>query len=307
MSSLATTPAIFAHFTGKNCSKTPIKSGNLYTLMPNPTRIFFSALATLVAAGSLTLLSGCKGNTTSAAILEKVVSPPPTVTALPAEPKAALADPLTELPWATTHFSPFVSPINTDRSAPPARAALLYDANNLYVAFISDTANTAPDQDTVSVFLDSSPNTDGKQLLQVSVRHDGTAAATWMYAAEAPTKRDDGSPNFHHPLVTVPNYALDGLVAKTRDAQEKGHRVWTAVVTIPLKSVPLPLRTSPTPGSHWKVNLLRTVTTDLAGNRQRVQSNLSPVYVDAQPVSPYRLAELFLSPGAMTADASPRH
>jgi hypothetical protein len=269
------------------------------------TRSIFSLVAAVAAAGSLALLSGCKGNTTSAAILEKVVTPPPTVTALPASGKPALADPLTDLPWVGTHFFTFVSPINTDRSAPPARGALLYDASMLYVAFVSDTGAASPDQDMVSVYLDSSAAGDGTQLLQVAVRHDGAATATWMYASAPAAKREDGSPNFQHPLATVPNYPVEGLSVKTRDAQEHGRRVWTAVVGIPLKEVPLPLRSSPQPGSHWKVNLLRTVTMETAGGgRQQLQSNLSPVYVDAQPVSPYRMAELFLSPGQMTADVS---
>jgi hypothetical protein len=269
------------------------------------TRSIFSLCAAIAAAGSLALLSGCKGNTTSAAILEKVVTPPPTVTALPAAAQAGLADPLTDLPWVGTHFFTFVSPINTDRSAPPARAAFLYDSSMLYVAFVSDTGTAAADQDTVSVYLDSSAAGDGTQLLQVAVRHDGAASATWMYASSPAMKREDGSPNFQHPLATVPNYRVEGLSVKRRDAQEHGHRVWTAVVGIPLKEVPLPLRSSPQPGTHWKVNLLRTVTAETAGGgRQLFQSNLSPVYVNAQPVSPYRMAELYLSPGRMTADVS---
>lgn len=262
--------------------------------------IFLLAFA-LAASAGVALLSGCKGNSTSAAILEKAVTPPPTMTAAPASGAPALADPLAELPWVVTGFAPFVSPLNTDRSTAPARAAVLYDANTLYVAFVCDTAGAAPDQDTVSVYLDSTAAGDGTNMAQVTIRHTGETHFTWVSSTTPAARRADGTPNFTHPLVLRPDFPVVGLAVKIRDAQDHGHKVWSAVVAIPLRQLPLPLRATAQPGARWKVNLLRTVNTDVAGSKQLLQSNLSPVFVNAQAVSPYRMADLFLSPGAMTA------
>ncbi|HVS72202.1 MAG TPA: hypothetical protein VHQ47_13180 [Phycisphaerae bacterium] len=258
--------------------------------------------ATLLAGGSLALLSGCKGNTTAAAMLEKVVTPPPAATALPASGNPAVADPLTDLPWVETHFSQFSSPINTDQTTPATRGAILYDPSHVYVAFVSDTAGLPASGDRVSVYLDSTAAGNGTEMIEVTVGHDGKVAASWIRAATPATKREDGSPDFLHPLSTIPGVKIAGLTTKVREETDHGKRVWTAVVGIPVKSLPMPLRASPQPGEHWKVNLLRTVSAGASGEGgEMLQSNLSPVYVNAQAVSPYRMADLVLSPGTMTA------
>ncbi|HVX85437.1 MAG TPA: hypothetical protein VH253_11700 [Phycisphaerae bacterium] len=265
-------------------------------------RSIFLCGATLLAGGSLALLSGCKGNTTAAAMLEKVVTPPPAATALPASGNPGLADPLTDLPWVGTHFSQFGSPINTDQTTPATRGAILYDPSHVYVAFVSDTAGLPAKSDSVSMYLDSTAGGNGTEMIEVRVGHDGKVAASWIRSATPATKRDDGSPDFLHPLSTIPGVTIEGLTAKVRDETDHGRRVWTAVVGIPVKSLPMPLRASPQPGEHWKVNLLRTVSGSTGeGSGELLQSNLSPVYVNAQAVSPYRMADLYLSPGAMTA------
>jgi hypothetical protein len=71
--------------------------------------------------------------------------------------------------------------------------------------------------------------------------------------------------------------------------------VWTAVITIPIQSLPGPLSQTPAAGLQWKVNLIRSISTvDVGSGIGVLQANLSPVYAGLQDYSPYRLATLTL-------------
>jgi hypothetical protein len=255
---------------------------------------------TLLAAGTLALLAGCKGNTTSAAFPEHQVPEPPSVTAYPASAADPFtADPLSSDLWHGTHWYSLTSPANTARTTAPAKAALLFDASTLYVAFVCEKQAVAPAsvRDVVSLYLDTTGEADTTEMVKIAVDAQGQATCAWVRSAMPAPRRQDGSPDLGHPVSTIPNQPVPNLKARVNESTlsadgSGGGAVWTAVVAVPLRNLPLPLRTSAHPGDHWKLNLLRTVT----GERGDVlQANLSPVYVGAQEWTPYRLADVVLS------------
>ncbi len=214
-----------------------------------------------------------------------------------------MVDPLAGGCWANARWMPLVAPANTERTTAPVTAATLYDSRCLYVAFVSNNPAGAVALDTVTVFLDTSAARNGSDMLQVTIRNDGLAACSWLRDAEPPLKaHDDGSPDLFHPVSRIPNVPIAGLVAKTSQSIANGTGVWTAVVAIPLASLPTPLRSAPTPGTRWKLNLLRTTVLPDSGNgSEQLQANLSPIFVGSQAVSPYRMADLELTPSQLSA------
>ncbi len=262
--------------------------------------ILTALLALIIIAGSLAQLSGCKGNTTSAALPGATpVVPPPTVSAYPVATDIRQADPLQDPTWLHAQWFTFLPPINTTLSTPTTHAAILYDAANLYVAVVS--RRTPAVHDTISLFIDTTCS--GKQLLEVSCDSLGKTDATWYHSAMAAAPKDDGTPNLAHPLSTIPELPIPGLSTNLRSANINGTDLWTVVLTIPTKMLPQALRTSPSADAHWKVNLIRTLTVPSATDANSLeyrQSNLSQVFQGAQPVSPYRLADLRLLPPPAT-------
>jgi hypothetical protein len=259
--------------------------------------------ATLLAGGSVALLSGCKGNTSAAAMMERSVTPPPTLHAYPLTAGQPLADPTLAPVWSNARWLPLVAPANTDRTTAPASAAVLYDARYLYVATISNVPAGPVVLDTVSIYLDSSAAGNGADMLNLTVNAAGSVSSAWIRDAEPPTKgRDDGTPDFFHPVSRIPDVAIPGLLIKTFQGTQNGTPVWSAVVAIPLKSLPLPLRSSPLAGTSWKLNLLRTtLLPDTGSGVEQRQANLSPIFVGSQPVCPYRMATLELVPAQVSA------
>ncbi|HUO09653.1 MAG TPA: hypothetical protein VM008_15190 [Phycisphaerae bacterium] len=260
-------------------------------------RHFLLLCVTLCAAASLALLSGCKGNTSAAAMVEKTVSPPPHVQAYETRADPRYADPLTNPVWTAAHWLPLVSPIGTDRTTDAASGAFLFDANTLYVAIISHKPESAVAQDLVSVFLDSSRLCNGSEIIHVAVNSAGRASCTWIRDAEPPSRpRDDGTPDAFHPLSKIPVESMvPDLFTHIGAGTQHGRPVWTAVIAIPVRKLPLPLQAAPVAGTEWKVNLLRTtVATAPSSNLEPLQSNLSPVFVGQQAVAPYRMATLEL-------------
>ena len=250
----------------------------------------------ICAASSLALLSGCKGNASAAATYEKPVTAPPHIQAYQTLSDAHLADPLTSPVWTGAHWFTFTSPIGTDRTTAAASGTLLFDANTLYVGFISQKPGHAFTQDMVSVYLDTSALGNGAEMLQVAVNSEGRAACTWIRDAQPPTRaKDDGTPDTVHPSSKIPVDKVANLFTRIGEGTLNGEPVWTAVVAIPLNSLPGPLRATPTPGAQWKVNLLRTTMVgEPNANLEQLQANLSPVYVGQQAVAPYRMATLEL-------------
>jgi hypothetical protein len=239
-------------------------------------------------------LGGCKGNTTAAALPERIIPPPPVVTAYRTNYDPFDADPLSSETWNDAHWLIFTAPSNTTRSTAPTQAALLFDPSRLFVAFICEKEPlTDVAQDAVSMYLDTTSAGDGTEMIRVSVDSSGHPSCTWIRSAVPAERRDDGSPDFGHPFSVIPNVQIAGLTAHVSQGMYNGKPAWTAVMAIPMRSLPLPLRTSVSPGAHWKFNLMRTIIAGEGG--ERIQSNLSPVFVAGQEFAPYRLADLLLS------------
>ena len=260
-------------------------------LSMTPLRACVLSGAALMAVGSVVLLGGCKGNTTAAANVEHRTQKPPVVLANRASENMKAVDTLTSTAWRQAML-PLVAPANTLRTTTPTRAAVLFDDTTLYVAFICEKQTTGgTSRDSVSLYLD--PLNQGKELFQVTVDSTGSTRCAWLRSSEPAEPLENGAPDLGHPFWTVPDIAVKGLWTQVREGADQGNAVWTAQVALPLAGLPALLQAKPAVGSHWKFNLVRTFTT-LDGQRvvDQSQSNLSPFYVNAQAVSPYRLAEL---------------
>ena len=148
----------------------------------------------------------------------------------------------------------------------------------------------------MSIFLDSSPLAQwGARMIQVTADSAGQCTCTRLHSAVAAQPKEDGSPDWTHPLNRIPDFTVKQLTANVQKATIGGAPVWTAVITIPLKELPKTLQTTAKIGDHWKVNLIRTITTSDQGTGvQQLQANLSPVYLGGQGVSPYRMANVEL-------------
>jgi hypothetical protein len=269
-------------------------------MIPKQAHIFAVTAATIFACGAAALFSGCKGNTTSASVGTKHTTEPPNVTVLPTPVDPRLRDPLSDKVWMAAPWYNLVPPSNTSKSTPAVRAAMLYDAQYLYVAFVSDTVPppSAPIMlDTVSVYLDStSEKEQGTEIAHVSVSSTGQYQCNWIRATTPAKAKDDGTPDWFHPYRTFPNQVVPGLTTRIGSGMQNGSRVWTAVVAIPVMSLKTPLQQPLTPGMKWKINLVRSISTkDVGMGTEQLQANLSPVYVGAQAVSPYRMAKLLLA------------
>lgn len=259
--------------------------------------------AALCALCVLVFMAGCKGNTSAAAVIEKAVQPPPHVQAYATRVDLRNADPLTSPVWSSAHWVNLVGPLGTDRTTEATSGAVLFDKETLYVAFISQSPSRPSLQDSVSFYLDSSRSRDGAEMVQVSITSAGEASCTWIRDAQPPTgPRDDGSADTFHPLSKIPaEQMVRGLLARAGHGTLNGQQVWTAVFAIPMANLPLPLRAVPTPGTQFKVNLVRTtVVADAGKTPESLQSNLSPVYVGQQAVAPYRMATLDLADSQVT-------
>jgi len=260
----------------------------------------FLLSASILAVGSLALLSGCKNNT-SAATLEKTIGPPPKLDIAPLAVNAPIANPLKDDAWQTAQWYLLIAPSNTLHTTPPTRAAMLYDENNLYVAFVSDKSAAPISRDVVSIFLDSSAALDGTEIVKVEITPTGKTACDWIRSSVTADVRqaaahENGVPDTTHPISDISNLPVKGLTAATESSSAVNDTVWTTVVTIPLQSLPLPLRSVGSPGTKWKINLLRSIiTADTGTGSERLQSNLSPVYLAEQARCPYRMAEITLT------------
>jgi len=260
-----------------------------------PVRAFVLSGLTLMAAGSAALLGGCKGNTTSAAIVEHRVGQPPIVIAQRATEDMRQADPLSSPAWQRA-MMPLNAPANTPRTTAPTRGAVIYDDKTLHVAFICEkpthTGGSAAEcRDVVSLYID--PLSTGTELFQITVDSTGQARCVWSRCSEPAEPLEDGSPNLGLPVSVTLDVPVKGLWTKIGEGMDKGNAVWTAQLALPVAGLPTKLQVKPEVGTHWKFNLVRTFTT-MNGKLplDQAQANLSPFYVNAQAVSPYRLAEL---------------
>jgi hypothetical protein len=246
--------------------------------------------ATLMAVAGVTLLPGCKGNTSAAAGVDRRTGKPPVVVARAAgvSDGAGPADPLSSDVWREAEWWPLVAPANTLRTTPASRAAVLYDAGTLYVAVINElpAAGREAAQDTISLYVDTAGA--GKEVLQVTTDARGATHCAWIRSSIPVGPLEDGSPDIGHPLDIRPDLQVPGLAARVGEGLVEGRAAWTAVFSVPVAGLPPLMQIAPGTGVHWKFNVLRKMTR----GGEHTQSNLSPVYVNAQAVSPYRMAEL---------------
>jgi hypothetical protein len=246
--------------------------------------------AILTTVGGAALLGGCKGNTSAAASVERRTGRPPVVVARAAGDSGDIGrtDPLSDQVWRGAEWWPLVAPANTAHTTPASRTAVLYDSRAIYVAVINDLPEAGQEfaQDGVSLYVDTSG--EGKELLQVTTDAQGTTRCAWIRSNVAVAPREDGSPDIGYPLDIRPDFQVQGLTARAGEGFVDGRAVWTTVFEVPVAGLPALMQMAPAPGGHWKINVLRRVT---QGGEQW-QSNLSPVYVNAQSVSAYRMAEL---------------
>jgi hypothetical protein len=261
--------------------------------------------------------SGCKEH--SATSSPDTLPPAPVLHAQPVTASPLDGNPLTNPLWRKANWGRLVSPVNDTRSAPPTEVACSYDANNLYVAFVCasddiDMTAAGPrpwEHDSVELWLDTASPTRpdikgfdtpiraaGCEVFRILATPKGEVFTYWYRAAEPPKPREDGSPDYTHPLSM--NLAhIAGLQVRAGTAQLNGQPAWTTVMVLPLNSLPAQLRAAPEPGTHWHANLIRNewITTQ-DGKQDLLQSNFSPVYESAQAVSPYRMADLVLDTDA---------
>ncbi len=197
--------------------------------------------------------------------------------------------PSDQSPQRQAEWFSLTSPANTAQTTAPTRGALFCDANTLYVFFVSQQSPIAATRDAVSLFLDTSSTAgDGRESVSVSVDSTGLANVTWFRATIPAEKREDATPDTSFPVHDFP-YNVAGLYTRVDLVDDNGHPAWTALLAIPFKNLPPPLKTAPLPGAHWKFNLIRNVTaaaTDPGTRGVQFQSNLSPINVGAQPFTP---------------------
>jgi hypothetical protein len=246
--------------------------------------------ATLTALAGAALLTGCKGNTSAAANLDRRTGQPPVVTAqaIGQTSDVGLANPMTSSVWKEATWWPLVAPANTSHTTPASRAAVLYDADTLYVAVVNEMPVTGrePAQDAVSLYVDTTG--EGKEILQITTDAQGVTQCAWIRSSVPAAPREDGSPNMGYPLDIRPDFKIGGLKTQVSRGVADGRAVWTVEMAVPVAGMPPVMQVLPGSAAHWKFNVLRAMT---RGGEQ-YQANVSPVYVNAQAVSAYRMAEL---------------
>lgn len=292
--------------------------------MMQPRGLLQLLAAVTLAAASITLLNGCKGD--SAPVTKTVPIPAsPELRALPATVDP-LTDPFTSDTWKNAAWLTLGASLRDARTPPLTRVAAVYGATHLYVAFLcqSPEAGTPPitsdvagrpippnalDQDRAEIWLDTSTAQNGTDVFAIVVTSSGQVQRTWYRSTMAPEPLEDGSPNFKHPMMQIPDYPVPGLDIRNTRGTLQGHPAWATVVAIPFHSLPLPLRVDSAqvkPGSHWKVNLIRADFIKKEGQpREVLQANLAPIYPSCQQVSPYRMTKLLLDSSSSAVALSP--
>ena len=276
---------------------------------------FFGGLGLAVlSALLLTGYVGCKGDSAPAPTNGHNASARTVLHVLPttADP---MADPLSAPAWRYVHWTTLTPPLNDSHLPPFTRVAALYqnkslvengrsvEAGFLYVAFVCaapelNAANLSSEHDMAEVWLDTSAAQNGTEFFSLSVNPAGQTWRNWYRSSLPPKPKADGSPNLTHPISRMPDYPVPGLLSKVGQGSVNGEKVWTVVLQIPLKGLPLPLRPPQAlakEGARWQVNLLRSYWVGKEGQpRELLQANLAPVHRACQGFSPYRMADLLL-------------
>lgn len=263
-----------------------------------------SLFSVVLATAVVGLWAGCKGGTAQGPSSESHNTVMPVLHVTPVLQDPIAADPLSNPLWKGASWSVLGAAPNDTPATPATRVASVYWGEFLYVAFICANGEL-PAQDSAEVWLDTSAAQNGTDFFLLSANSTGQIGQAWYRSAIPPQPKKDGSPNLNHPISRIPNCTIPGYMVSSGRGTVEGQSVWTAVFRIPLKTLPLPLRTVAKEGTHWRVNLLRTETFQKdgdAGAHEVHQSNFAPVPESCQQLCPYRMAELVIE-GANTSFA----
>jgi hypothetical protein len=156
------------------------------------------------------------------------------------------------------------------------------------VAVISELPETGREvtADVISLYVDTAGK--GKEILQITTDARGVTQSAWIRSNVPAEPKEDGSPNLGYPLDIRPDFKIDGLTTRVGQGMVEGRAVWTVTMAVPVAGMPPVMQVVPGSAQSWKFNVLRTIT---RGGAQ-YQANVAPVWVNAQAVSAYRMAEL---------------
>ena len=264
-----------------------------------------AVVLSVAAVAALGLAAGCKNNPPAVESGGAAPVAIPVLHALPASGEVLKAEVLTSPLWRGAAWMNLSPPLNDTRTTPSTRVACLYDAEKLYIAFAGATTEGRPGGTTAAVLLDSSKLQNGTEFFEISVDPETVGDASirgmvWHRPTLPPAPNPDGTVNYTIPVSRVTGFGIKDLQVVAGKGQVDGQAGWTVVFAIPMRTLPGPLKGTPAAGVHWRVNLLRQDELGGglgAGRREVVQGNLSPVFLGAQAVMPYRMAELVLMPG----------
>lgn len=258
--------------------------------------------AVMLSVVAFAALGSCKNNPPAAETNGAPAAAIPVLHALPASGEVLKAEVLTSALWRGASWVNLSPPLNDTRTTPRTRVACLYDAEKLYIAFAGVNSEGRPGGTSAAVLLDSSKNQNGTEFFEITVDPETVGDASirgmmWHRPTLPPAPNPDGTVNYTIPISRVPGFGVKDLQVLAGKGQVDGQPGWTVVFAIPMKTLPGPLKGTPTAGVHWRVNLLRQDELSAGGRRDVVQGNLSPVFLGAQAVMPYRMSELVLMPG----------
>jgi hypothetical protein len=207
--------------------------------------------------------------------------------------------------WAGAEWMPFATPINARNATPPTRAAILYNNANLYVSVVAQRTAVVSEvmTDTLSLFLDTQG--DGREVIEIAIdlnaasAGDGTAKSspvfTWFRAPAPARPSEHGAPDAVLPIDRFPNIRVQGVSCVVRDGIENLLPIRSAVIGIPLRSLPAPFQAVMPGGAPYKLNIVRALSIANDGKHPaELQSSLSPVPAGIQSY-PQRMAELQFS------------
>lgn len=274
-------------------------------------KTIFTTLSMLMLGGALvSALPGCSGNSAPASPNNTTDTPVPVVRAEPVEGDPSLADPTTDPIWTSAQWHSFTHPLNDSRPGQLTRAAMLYDANHLYVAVVcvdnqvrgsvSSAGQKVTDQDSVELWLDTADETGertterGTELVSIAASSTEATSVTWYRSTVSPKAKADGTPDFSRPISKIVDKEIAGLRVHAGRGVVDGKEAWGVTFAIPLKSLPTPLQTVGRVGTTWHVNAIRYDWQTRGNEPTVIVSNLSPVFIGSQQVSSYRMSPLIL-------------
>lgn len=268
--------------------------------------IFCTLSVLMLSVASVSLLTGCSGNSAPASTGNPADTPIPVVKAEPVEGDPSLSDPTTDPVWLSAQWHTFTHPLNDSRPGQLTRAAMLYDSHHLYVAVVCvdnqirssiSGSQKVTDQDSVELWLDTSDEQGerGTELVSIAANSNEATSVTWYRSTVSPKPKADGTPDFSRPISKIVDKEISGLRVHAGRGVLEGKEAWGVTFAIPLKNLPTPLQTVGKVGATWHVNAIRyDWQVNKAGESNVIVSNLSPVFVGSQQVSSYRMSPLIL-------------